>query len=243
MTDQLKNDIIHWVGAGCDFRAGLALYVKAVGKGHATIYVLRNYSPSNHQALATALCFRAGIPIPSIDPHKRPVPKAGGKPSVPEPVKAPTRKIRDDYTFLSEPGTPPELKVLVSNKITAYHAFKAAHAKLFDSTTPDEDFANVRTLVENYIDNFAIHQELAHYQKTKTILGKHPIFEEMKRLKTYRNSSTLQLIKQAQRVKHNIWRIRKLIESGDKPHLRFDREQKLKAYELELAELEKFIGE
>lgn len=237
----LKKAIKEWIHAGCDFRAGLQLYVKAVGKGHATIYVLRKYSPSNHRALITALAYRAGLPIPSDIQH-------GQLPSVHVDTNnaqqpPPKRKLRADYTFLSEPGTPPELKILVSNKITAYHAYKAAHAKLFDSSTPKEEFANVRTLVENYIENHTIHLELAHFQKNKTILGKHPIFEEMKRLKTYRSTSTVQLIKQANRVRHNIWRIRKLIQSGDKPHLRFDREQKLKAYEVELAEIEKLIGE
>lgn len=238
MTEELKQAIQEWVHAECEFRAGLELYVKAVGKRHPTIYVLRKYSPSNHRTLITALTYRAGLPIPVV----------GAKnisPDLPPHTSQPTpkQKLRDDYTFLNQPGVPNELKILVSNKITAYNAYKAAHAKLFDSTTPEEEFANVRTLVENYIENHVIHQELAHYRKNGTILGKHPIFEEIKRLKKYRHTSAVELFKQKKRIEHNIWRIRKLIESGDKPHLRFDREQKIKAYELELAELEKFIGE
>src|SRR5690606_34407985 len=135
--------------------------------------------------------------------------------------------LRADYTFLSEPGTPPELKVLVSNKITAYHEYKAAHAKLFDCTTLDEDLNTVRNLVENYIENHAIHQELSHYQKNRSILGKHPIFEEMQRLKHFRNLSTVDLYKRKRNIEHNIWRIEKLIAEGKKPHLDFDRRRKI----------------
>src|SRR5690606_10919836 len=117
---------------------------------------------------------------------------------------------RNDYTFLSDPATPNELKILVSNKINAYNEYKAAHAKLFENLTAGEEYANVRNLVENYIENHTIHQELSHYQKTRKILGNHPIFEEMKRLKKYRHTNSVELFKQKKRIEHNIWRIRRL---------------------------------
>jgi len=231
--------VTHWLQSGADYDAGLQLYVKSVGKGHPTIYILRKKSEANYQLLVKSLCYRAGIP----ETYKNQTAKSNHQKPESKQQTAKRKPLRQDYTFLSEPGTPNELKVLVSNKITAYHEYKAAHAKLFDNLSPDEEYANVRNLVENYIENYTIHQELSHYQKNRTILGKHPIFEEMKRLKKYRHTNSVELFKQKKRVEHNIWRIRKLIDSGDKPHLNFQRLAKIKSYELELAEIKKLIGE
>lgn len=234
MTPELKHDISQWLQNGAPFRPGLELYVKVVGRGHSTIYILRKYSLSNHSALITALSRRAGIQL-EIKPNRPQVPVK----------KAPDgkRKIRQDYTFLDEPNTPQELKILVANKITAYNEYKKYHAKLFDCKSAQEELDVSSHLVENYIENHIIHKELHHYQRTKTILGHHPIFEEMKRLKTYRNTSTRELLKKHHRIKHNIWRIQKLIQEGDKPHLLFQRQQKLASYALELQQIETIMGE
>ena len=59
----------------------------------------------------------------------------------------------------------------------------------------------------------------------------------------YRHTNIVELFKQKKRVEHNIWRIKKLIDSGDKSHLHFQRLAKIKSYELELAEIKKVIGE
>lgn len=238
-----NDKVSHWLQSGAEYDAGLQLYVQAVGKGHPTIYILRKKSEANYQLLVKSLCYRAGILSPQLTKGKKQSANSSPKKSESKEQSAKSKPLRQDYTFLSEPGTPNELKVLVSNKITAYHEYKAAHAKLFDNLPADEEYANVRNLVENYIENYTIHQELAHYQKTKTILGKHPIFEEMKRLKKYRHTNSVELFKQKKRVEHNIWRIRKLVDSGDKPHLHFQRLAKIKSYELELTEIKKVIGE
>ena len=235
-----------WLQSGGDYDAGLQLYIQTIKKGHPTIYILRKKTPTNYQLLVKSLCYRAGVPEPNKNhPANRNAKNAKSEQqkaeSKPQPAKS--KPLRADYTFLSEPGTPNELKILVSNKITTYNEYKSAHAKLFDNLPAGQEFANIRTLVENYIENYTIHQELAHYQKTRTILGKHPIFEELKRLKTYRNTSVVELIKKKRRAEHNIWRIQKLIDSGDKPHLHFQRLAKIKSYELELAEIKKVIGE
>lgn len=235
MTPELKNDIIQWLHQGAEFRAGLELYVKAVGRGHSTIYILRKYSLSNHEALITALSRRAGVQMPEP-------PRLQAKEQS-EPPDPPKKKLREDYTFLDDPKTPSELKILVSNKITAYNEYKKYHAKLFDCKSTQEELDVARHLVENYIENYTIHKELHHYRKNKTILGHHPIFEEMKRLKAFRSTSTRELLEKRHRIKHNIWRIQKLIDSGDKPYLLFQRQQKLALYKLELDQIEEVIGE
>src|SRR5690606_15212366 len=127
-------------------------------------YILRNKTSENYQLLIRSLTHRAGVAV-------HPIHVKTDSPTTEITSLSPAKKLRQDYAFLSEPGTPPELKVLVSNKITAYHAYKASHVKLFDCTTVDDELNTVRNLVENYIENHAIHQELSFYQKTRKILG------------------------------------------------------------------------
>ncbi len=232
----LKETVEKWIQSGADHDAGLDIYVKQVVSGHPTINILRKKTPANHQLLIKSLCYRAGIKISTAV-------GIAARPTTDNPPPAKASKLRDDYAFLSEAGTPNEMKVLVSNKITAYHAYKAAHAKLFENLPADQEFANVRNLVENYIENHAIHRELSHYQKTRTILGKHQIFEEMKRLRTLRNTSIVELVKKKRRAEHNIWRLEKLIAEKKKPHLDFDRRRKIQAYQQELLEIKKVVGE
>ena len=238
-----NDKVSHWLQSGADYDAGLQLYVQAVGKGHPTIYILRKKSEANYQLLVKSLCYRAGILSPQFTKSKKQSANSSPKKSESKEQTAKSKPLRQDYTFLSEPGTPNELKVLVSNKITAYHEYKAAHAKLFDNLTPDEEYANVRNLVENYIENYTIHQELSFYQKNRKILGKHPVFEEMQRLKHFRNLPTVELYKRKRNIEHNIWRIEKLITEGKKPHLDFERKRKIQAYQQELLEIGKFIKE
>lgn len=237
MTQELKTEIEKWLQAGSDYQAGLKIYVRVVGKGHPTIYVFRNYTEQNHKTLITSLAKRAGVPTYPVKPTN--TPKKENNPT--EAVKKP--KLRSDFEFLDDPSTPAELKILVSNKITAYKAFKKGHEKLFDCNDHREELNNARDVVENFIENFKIHQELHYYKVNKKILGKHPIFEEIKRLKRFRNTSTVDLMIRKRNVEHNIWRVKRQIAKGDKPHLNFIRNQKLEMYQVELAELNKVIGE
>lgn len=232
LDKKTKNKIIQWLAFGAHYASGVKIYTQIVGKDHPTVRSFHRFTPSNHQMLIMSLSIRASVPPPK---RKETI--------ISDPRVNPQRKLRKDFTFLSEADTPAELKVLMSNKINAYHAFKAAHAKLFDCTTKDEEYSTVRTLVENYIENFHIHQELHYYEKNRKILGKHPVFEEMKRLKAMRNTSTVELYKRKKNIEHNIWRLKKQIATGDKAHLDFDRKKRLESYQVELEEIMKVIHE
>ena len=69
-------------------------------------------------------------------------------------------KIREEYPFLFAEDCPNELKVLVANKISAYYKYVEAHKKLFDAATEEELSALCEDIVDNYIDNREIHEEL-----------------------------------------------------------------------------------
>src|SRR5690606_18049336 len=98
MTEKLRQAIKDWLASGADYDTGLKHYVHAVGKGHPTIYILRKKSEANYKLLVKSLCHRAGIPLPTATPD--PSPLTG------QVSSDPAKKLRNDYTFLSEPGTP-----------------------------------------------------------------------------------------------------------------------------------------
>ena len=95
-------------------------------------------------------------------------------------------KFRDEFSFLKEEDCPQELKVLATDKITAYNNYKEAHEKLqkVESGTveiSEEEKAVLAKNVTTYFEeNEAIKAELDYYQKNKKILGKHSIFEKLK---------------------------------------------------------------
>src|SRR5699024_6707842 len=155
-----------------------------------------------------------------------------------EPVK---KTMREDWPFLSEATCPPELKILVGDKITAYHKYVKAYNDIPKSVNENEQFNNVRTLVENYIENHLIYKELDYYKKHGKTLGDHEIFQQFKRLKEFRNLSTLDLIKKKDQLEHNIWRNKNRIETDNRPDLLVSREKRIKKLEMELAEIMRLL--
>ena len=104
-------------------------------------------------------------------------------------------KFRDEFPFLTADDCPQELKALVTDKFGHYHKFCEDHAELFDKVvrpyiegkkayeteeqiTNDIIFGIAKSIVENFVGDQAIYDELLHYRETKTILGQHPIFKK-----------------------------------------------------------------
>ncbi len=96
--------------------------------------------------------------------------------SIPQDVRA-TIRMRDQFPFLSEKDCPDVLKVLVNDLITAYHTYREAHGKLFDTMTQDERAAIAATVKDNYIANKQAWDELDHYKSNGNLLGAHPTVE------------------------------------------------------------------
>lgn len=92
---------------------------------------------------------------------------------LPEPVKQAV-KLRADYPFLAERDCPPVLKALVGKKLEAYDAFRHAHEDLFAAGTFKEQEEAALAVVDNYLENQVIFDELKHYLENKTLLGVHP---------------------------------------------------------------------
>jgi hypothetical protein len=91
--------------------------------------------------------------------------------------------LRREFPFLGNKDCPEEFKILVADMITAHAAYVKAHDRLFDVAAKDNDtcFGVAADLVENYIDNRNMWEELEYYKKTGKIMGNHRIFSERKR--------------------------------------------------------------
>lgn len=149
--------------------------------------------------------------------------------------------FREDWPFLSEPDCPPELKILAADKITAWKGFIREHQNLYGCTTLEECSDVAKKIILFYSQNRKILSEFAYYKEHGQLLGKHPIFEEMKHRKEMVGMGILELERKRQSTRDSIWRLQKLLRNGDRPDLEASRMDKLQAKQGELAEIEKLI--
>lgn len=157
------------------------------------------------------------------------------------PLRA--KRLREEFPFLASPTCPMELKALVTDRISAYHEYRETYSELHTAATPDECAAVARRMVNAFIENRRIWNELNYYQEHKRILGHHPIFRQFSNLKILRSMSIKDLIRREERVKKNIWRVQSEINKGDKPALEMARKDKIRGYQAELAEIQRLLGE
>ena len=116
-----------------------------------------------------------------------------------------------------------------------------AHEQLFDCVSREEQFATVKLLIDNYKENKAIIAEFVHYKEHGSVLGRHAIFKEMQELQQLRKLGPIDLIKMEERLEHNIWRIADQLKKNKKPHLRSDRERRMRIKKRQLAEVKKLL--
>ena len=134
-----------------------------------------------------------------------------------------------------------ELEALASRKFTKYRAYVRLHRQLRDCTSLEDCARVAGELVDNYIDNRLIWQELNWYKEHGSLLGKHPAFAEFRRRKELNNLSVKQLVKRQQQVEMNIWRVKSELAKGDKPHLDAQRKERLAGYEKERADIVRLL--
>ena len=151
--------------------------------------------------------------------------------------------IRETWPFLSEPDCPPELKILAADKITAYRGFAREHAKLFSCSNLDECLETAKKCVNFYCQNRKIFSEFAFYKEHGVVLGKHPIFDEMKHRRRIFSMSILDLERRRQNLRDAIWRLDKQVRERERPDLEANREELLDAKRRELAEIESLIDD
>ncbi len=150
------------------------------------------------------------------------------------PIEATKKRIRDEFPFLSEKNCPDSFKILVADMITSYEKYIEAHKQLFDVKDEKDAFDVADKVIDNYLENRAIWDELNHYKETGKILGKHKYFEGEKRRKELMKKTVPELIKLKEQLEMNVWRNQKNIKDDPKPHLLKDRQKRIAKYEKDL---------
>lgn len=215
------NEVDRWLGSGAGAREGLRL--------------LSKYAPNGTiERLVTAYQERFGfLLVRALKPFA-----SGGMKEV---SSQSVRKFREEWPFLSSPDCPMELKILASDKITAYHNYVSAHSALASCTTLEECFETAKKVIENYRQNRKILSEFAYFQEHGVCLGKHPIFKETRRISEIRSMNILQLVRMKKNIEGAIWRAKNEMAKGDRPHLDSERQERIDSKTRQLREVERLI--
>ncbi|MFZ4705386.1 MAG: hypothetical protein ACOYMF_05200 [Bacteroidales bacterium] len=259
----MKEKILNWLKLDRKFKTGFSLY-NQFGNNLAlkTTFNRQGETPFNQQLLMEELRKLAGIDKDDFkniistpvnvylkqDKKVETIPAAPKltidptdieclKSNLPEPARK-FIKLRDEFPFLSTPECPKELKLLVADMLTAYDAYKKAHADCFTAENEEQLLEYAKSTVENYLDNRLIWDELNHYKETGEILGVHPIYEELKSMAEIKILNAKDLAKMKNNIRSSITKMRKSIEKGDKPELNLQRQASLVSKEKLLVEVE-----
>lgn len=227
---EVKNLVHNWLLGGADPEVGLRLFMDYV---HANSAVSRLISknPDRHlQTIRISLLKAAGLPLTFSVEQKK---------IASQPQKEDYR-LRNQWPFLADPECPPELKLLISDKITAYTICVSEYDNLTAGTHEDQ-LRSVSRLVDNFINNHRIFKELEHYNKNKSVLGEHEVFSQYKKLKALRGMTTMDLFKKKKNLENNIWRTESKIKNEKRQDLLSGRESKLKEFKMLLAEVNRLL--
>jgi hypothetical protein len=97
----------------------------------------------------------------------------------------PAQSFREEYPFLNDPDCPNELKILATDKITAWKSYQAAHEQLTQinagtlEVSEEEKLQLAKTATDAFARSESIKAELDNYQEKKEVLGKDPIFRTL----------------------------------------------------------------
>lgn len=251
LTKEQRIQIVAWIRKGAPLKTGVSLYAALPNKPRLVAALDRN--PAKHQELLNIeMCELLGITIARFNqiikeygtkPQPIVRPQENGKETGTKKANPPKRSFRTEFPFLSRADCPPELKALAADKITAWEKYTSAHEKLFDCNSLEECHDVAAEVVNIYLENRQIYEELEYYGAHGTILGKHRIFDQYRKFAEIRGKSVIELVKLHENtLPHRIWRIESEIKKGDKPHLLSERQKRLHEVQAELAEVKRMLG-
>lgn len=253
ISKEQRVKLVAWIRKGAPLKDGVRLYAGLPNKPRLMAALDRN--PAKHRELLNLeICGMLGITIARfnqiIKEHgskktedRRPKPEVKPETRNQEPGTFKKRSFRAQFPFLSRPGCPTELKALAADKITAWENYTAGHEKLFDCSSLDECYHVAFEVVENYLENRLIYEELEYYGQHGSILGKHRIFDQYKKYERLRGYNVIELVELLKKtLPHRIWRIESEIKKGDKPHLLGERQKRMQEVQDELAEVKRLLG-
>lgn len=126
--------------------------------------------------------------------------------------------------------------------LSAYDLYRQGHARLFTAATHDEILAASQSTVLHYLENRLIWLELQHYKTTGSILGKHPIFDRLKKLDALRSMKIMDLVHKRTRLENNLVRTRASVRRDPHSVLNEDRSKRVTEMEIELSEINRLLN-
>ncbi len=151
-------------------------------------------------------------------------------------------KLREQFPFLKKKECPEVLKILVADLLTAYDGFVEGHQKLMETTSEKEMQELSKDVVENYLENRQIWDELHHYKETGKFLGKHPIFQWMVRKEEIKQMKKADLVKLRDQLKNKIPRTKKLMADEPDHKDNAKRQERVTQFEKEMKEVNLLLG-
>jgi hypothetical protein len=214
---EIKQRIIDWASRGGDFDSGIALFLtfnrnvfyarniqlKGIDRGMITL--LSEFSVKSKipvQVLSELISNKGGSEIQQTRQFSEV--NVTNRDECKAPITAITQeyirkgnKLREEFPFLSRRDCPDELAILVNKMITAYEDYRTFKQDLFEIDRDDliKCYESARKVLDAYILNRDIWEELNHYKATGKILGKLPEFKAKRVREEFLAMGTISLVR------------------------------------------------
>lgn len=154
-------------------------------------------------------------------PKKKPSPEGSHSETKTDPIPATeTQKkiirFREKFPFLNQSDCPDVLKILVADMFTSFGNYKNALEKLHTlADRESEEAARLsETVVEEYLKNREIWEELEYYKEHGQVLGKAAKFREMEKAEELTKLTDVELVNKRRSAEVNISKRKKALETA-----------------------------
>lgn len=217
-----KQTIIQYLSGRRDYWQGVELYrIYGINLMLKRRFQMARHTPALEQLLFDELRKIAGVtaselqnlqriaPAVSIVPKTEPEPqKQTATPVVAEEIVERIR-FRDRFPFLSDPSCPDALKIMVNDMLTAHENFAKAHTEMVTLDDGADASSLAETIVENYIANAEMWEEIKYYQEHGRILGKAEFFQKLSRAQELSDLTDMELRSRITNARSNISKAKK----------------------------------
>ena len=233
----MKKEIVRYLQGPRDYREGVSLYQKyginlrlkkqfAVEETAATKAILieelrklAGMTESEFKKLPRLALMSESVPKAEAENQQVPNNENPEKVTGPIPATETQKKIirfREQFPFLNQPDCPDSLKILVADMFTSFGNYKNALDKLYTlGDKESEEAAGLcETVVEEYLKNREIWEELEYYKEHGRILGKAAKFRELEKADELAKLSDVELVNKRRSAEVNISKRKKALESA-----------------------------
>jgi hypothetical protein len=128
---------------------------------------------------------------------------------------------------------------------TSHETYVACHKRLhdaFQSGHADDITRDNRDLVDHYLNNRLIWEELNHYKVQGRFLGKHPLFKKQQRIEQIRNMKIGELVRLRINLAQNQARAKRLLAKEVNHEQTQLRRQKVAELQQEIDEVNRILN-